>query len=220
MDKVTRIVFATQNKDKLREIKRILDREGLDTEVLSMEEAGIAEDVEETGTTFAENAVIKAEAVYSALTGRGSDICETVVLADDSGLVIDALGGEPGIMSARYLGHDTPYPEKNARILGRMKDVPEEERSARFVCAIAAVMKGDQGTDKLLTKTWTGTMEGRIAWKIQGENGFGYDPIFFLPEYGCTSAELSEDDKNAISHRGKALRACVAWLAGMNGGKQ
>ena len=204
--KIREIVFATKNAGKLREIRQILEKEHLDIEVVSMEEAGITEDPEETGTTFEENALIKAEACASILAGNREE--ETVVLADDSGLEIDALGGEPGIKSARYLGHDTPYSEKNAEILKRLEAVPDEERTARFVCAIAAVPVVNS-QDK---KVWRGVMEGRIARKTAGENGFGYDPIFYLPDRGCNSAELSEDDKNAISHRGKALRACVEWL--------
>jgi XTP/dITP diphosphohydrolase len=125
---------------------------------------------------------------------------ETIVLADDSGLEIDYLGGEPGIYSARYLGKDTPYSEKNRIILDRLKDAADEERSARFVCAIAARLPEGKKLDTL------GKMEGRIAYEIAGENGFGYDPIFFLPEFGKNSAELSPEEKNAVSHRGKALR--------------
>ncbi len=200
-----RIVFATGNKDKMREIRKILG--GLDCEILSMKEAGAFEDVVEDGSSFSENAAIKAGAIYRLLEEKEPDkASETVVLADDSGLEIDFLGGEPGIYSARYLGKDTPYTEKNSIILDRLKDVPDEERSARFVCAIAACLPGDK------TLSTLGKMEGRIAYSIAGENGFGYDPIFFLPEYGKTSAQLSEDEKNAISHRGKALRQMAELL--------
>ncbi len=200
-----RIVFATGNKDKMREVRKILG--GLDAEILSMKEAGVFEDVVEDGSSFAENAAIKASAIYELLEKKDpTEAKETVVLADDSGLEIDFLGGEPGIYSARYLGKDTPYTEKNSIILDRLKDVPDEERSARFVCAIAACLPGGKNISTL------GKMEGRIAYKIAGENGFGYDPIFFLPEYGRTSAELSEDEKNAISHRGKALREMAQLL--------
>ncbi len=194
-----RIVFATGNKDKMREIRRILG--DLGAEILSMREAGVFEDVVEDGSSFAENARIKADAIYAHLIEKDPQKAEeTVVLADDSGLEIDYLGGEPGIYSARYLGKDTPYIEKNGIILDRLKEVTGSDRSARFVCAIAACLPGGKKIDT------TGTMEGIIADKIAGENGFGYDPIFFLPEYNKTSAELSEDEKNAISHRGKALR--------------
>jgi XTP/dITP diphosphohydrolase len=201
-----RIVFATGNKDKMREVRKILG--GLDAEILSMKEAGVFEDVVEDGTTFSENAAIKACAIYKLLEEKEPTMAaKTVVLADDSGLEIDCLGGEPGIYSARYLGKDTPYTEKNSIILDRLKDVPDEERSARFVCAIAACLPGGK------TLATLGKMEGRIAYKIAGENGFGYDPIFYLPEYGKNSAELSEDEKNAISHRGKALREMAQLLS-------
>ncbi len=194
-----RIVFATGNKDKMKEIRRILG--DLDAEILSMKEAGVFEDVVEDGTTFSENAAIKASAIYKLLEEKDPEAAkETVVLADDSGLEVDFLGGEPGIYSARYLGKDTPYTEKNRIIIERLKDAEGEERSARFVCAIAACLPGGKMLGTL------GKMEGRIGYEIAGENGFGYDPIFFLPEYGKTSAEISADEKNAISHRGKALR--------------
>ncbi len=194
-----RIVFATGNKDKMREIRQILG--GIDAEILSMKEAGVFEDVVEDGTTFAENARIKADAIYDLIVAKEPKMSgETIVLADDSGLEIDYLGGEPGIYSARYLGKDTPYSEKNRIILDRLKDAADEERSARFVCAIAARLPEGKKLDTL------GKMEGRIAYEIAGKNGFGYDPIFFLPEFGKNSAELSPEEKNAVSHRGKALR--------------
>ena len=200
-----RIVFATGNKDKMKEIRRILG--GLDCEIFSMKEVGVDEDVDENGSTFSENACIKAKAISEALKLKDPEMAkDTVVLADDSGLEIDFLGGEPGIYSARYLGKDTPYTEKNSIILDRLKDVKDEDRTARFVCAIAAVLPDGRCLDT------RGTMEGRIGYEIAGENGFGYDPIFFLPEYGKTSAEISPDEKNAISHRGKALRAMAELL--------
>ena len=157
-----------------------------------MKDAGYYADVEETGSTFEENAYLKASAIAKK--------CNLPTLADDSGLEIDYLGKEPGIYSSRYMGEDTPYPVKNAEILRRLEGVPDEERTARFVCAVCLVRPDGS------SETVKATMEGRIAHKIAGENGFGYDPIFFLPEKGCTSAELSREDKNAISHRGKALR--------------
>lgn len=194
-----RIVFATGNKDKMKEIRKILG--DLDAEILSMKEAGVFEDVVEDGTTFSENAAIKASAIYKLLEEKDPEAAkETVVLADDSGLEVDYLGGEPGIYSARYLGKDTPYTEKNRIIIERLEGAEGEDRSARFVCAIAAALPGGKMLGTL------GKMEGRIGYEIAGENGFGYDPIFFLPEYGKTSAEISADEKNAISHRGKALR--------------
>ena len=200
-----RIVFATGNKDKMREVRGILG--GLNAEILSMKEAGADCDVDENGSTFSENARIKADAVYALLKERDPDKADkTIVLADDSGLEVDYLGGEPGIYSARYLGRETPYVEKNRIIIERLSDAKGADRSARFVCAIAASLPGGRGLDTL------GKMEGQIAFEQAGTNGFGYDPIFFLPEYGKTSAELAEDEKNAISHRGKALRAMEELL--------
>ncbi len=167
-------------------------------EILSMKEAGIETDIVEDGADFTENAVIKAKAI-AAMT-------DCIVLADDSGLEIDYLNKEPGIYSARYLGEDTSYDIKNADLLRRMEGVEEKLRTARFVCAIAAIMPDGE------VLTTLGTIEGHIGYEPKGENGFGYDPIFYLPEYGCTSAELTEKEKNAISHRGRALQAMRAEL--------
>ena len=186
-----KIIFATGNADKMKEIREILS--DLDAEVLSMKEAGVQADIVEDGKTFEENAVIKATAICR-LPGE-------VVLADDSGLEIDYLNKEPGIYSARYMGENTDYHVKNGNLIERLSGVPDEKRTARFVCAIAAAFPDGS------VKTVRGTMEGRIGYEEKGENGFGYDPIFFLPEYGCTSAELSMEEKNKISHRGKALQA-------------
>lgn len=191
-----KLIFATGNQNKMREIKAILA--DMDVEVLSMKEAGIDIDIVEDGKTFEENALIKARAVSKA--------GNALALADDSGLEVDALNGEPGIYSARYMGEDTSYDIKNMNIIERLEGVPDEKRTARFVCAMAAVFP--DGTEQTFVKT----MEGRIGYKIAGENGFGYDPIFFLPEYGKTSAEISPEEKNAISHRGKALRAMEEYL--------
>lgn len=188
---MNKIIFATGNKDKMKEIRMILS--DLDVEILSMKEAGISVDIEENGTTFEENALIKAKAV--------AVYTDAIVLADDSGLEIDYLNKEPGIYSARYMGEDTSYRIKNGNLIQRLEGVPDEKRTARFVCAVAAAFP--DGT----VKTVRETMEGRIGYEEKGENGFGYDPIFYLPEYGCTSAELSMEEKNKISHRGKALRA-------------
>ena len=185
------IVFATGNEGKMREIRQIM--KGIHVELLSMKEAGIEADIVEDGESFAENAVIKAKAV--------AEKTNHIVLADDSGLEIDYLNKEPGIYSARYMGEDTSYDLKNANLLERLEGVPDEKRTARFVCAIASAMPDGE------VFTTVGVIEGRIGYKIEGENGFGYDPIFYLPEYGCTSAQLSEDEKNAISHRGRALAA-------------
>lgn len=192
-----KIIFATGNAGKVREVKAMLA--DLDMEVLSMKEAGILAEAEENGTTFTENAVIKAKDI----AGRMQDV---IVMADDSGLVVDALNGEPGIYSARYMGEDTPYSIKNARIMERLAGLPVEKRSARFVCAMAAVLPDGQ------VLTTEGTMEGYIGYEERGNGGFGYDPIFMVPEYGCTTAELSAEAKNAISHRGKALAAMKAKL--------
>lgn len=187
MDK---IIFATGNEGKMKEVRMILEDLGLP--VLSLKDAGITADVEENGTTFEENAQIKAKSIME-MTGA-------LVLADDSGLEVDALDKEPGIYSARYMGHDTSYHIKNQNIIDRLEGKVGEERSARFVCAIAAAFPDGR---VLITR---GTMEGQIGYEEKGENGFGYDPIFYLPEYQCYSAELSLEEKNKLSHRGKALR--------------
>lgn len=183
------IVVATQNKDKVKEIKKIL--QDLNVNVCAMDELDIDVDIEENGNTFEENAKIKAEAL--------KNYTDHLIIADDSGLEIDYLNKEPGIYSARYLGHDTPYEEKNQIILNRLKDVPFEKRTARFVCAIAIAGKN------IPTYTTTATIEGHIGYEAKGKNGFGYDPIFYVEEYGATTAELSPDVKNKISHRAKAL---------------
>ncbi|MBD5518813.1 MAG: XTP/dITP diphosphatase [Lachnospiraceae bacterium] len=197
------IIFATGNQGKMREIRAIL--EDMKWDVVSMKEAGIDPEIEENGASFTENAVIKAQTVADALALE-KKVRECVVLADDSGLVIDCLNGEPGIYSARYLGEETPFSEKSADLLRRMKDVPEEERSARFVCAIAAVFPDGE------VVTTEGTVEGRIGYELKGDNGFGYDPIFYLPEYGRTAAELTDEEKNQISHRSRALELMKAEL--------
>lgn len=194
MDK---IIFATGNENKMREIRMILKDLGM--EILSQREAGIKADVVEDGKTFEENALIKAEEI-ARIAREDSDYRDSVILADDSGLEIDYLNKEPGIYSARYMGEDTSYDIKNQALLERLLGVPDEKRTARFVCAIAAAFP--DGTSEVVR----GTMEGIIGYEAAGENGFGYDPIFFLPEYGCTSAELSPEKKNELSHRGEGLR--------------
>lgn len=185
-----KIIFATGNEGKMREVRMIL--QDLGVEILSLKEAGIAADVEENGTTFEENAVIKATEIMK--------MCGEIVLADDSGLEVDALNKEPGIYSARYMGHDTSYHIKNKSLIDRLEGKSGEERIARFVCVIAAALPDGR------VFTTRGTMEGQIGYEERGENGFGYDPIFYLPEYGCYSAELPLEEKNKLSHRGKALR--------------
>lgn len=188
--KIDRIIFATGNEGKMKEVRTILEDLGI--EVLSLKEAGITADIEENGSTFEENAAIKATEIMK-LSGE-------VVLADDSGLEIDALDKEPGIHSARYMGYDTSYHIKNQNIIDRLEGNSGEERSARFVCAIAAALPDGR---TLVTR---GALEGEIGYEEKGENGFGYDPIFYLPEYGCYSGELPLETKNRLSHRGKALR--------------
>ena len=187
-----KIIFATGNENKMKEIRMILADLGMP--ILSMKEAGIDVDVVEDGTTFEENALIKATEI-AKLTEN------SIVLADDSGLEIDYLNKEPGIYSARYAGVDTSYDIKNHLLLDRLQGVPDEKRTARFVCAIAAAFPDGS------TEVVRGVVEGVIGHEIAGENGFGYDPIFYLPEYGCTTAELSPEKKNEVSHRGEALRA-------------
>ena len=189
-----KVIFATGNMGKMREIRAIMS--DTDAEVLSMKEADVYTDVEEDGSTFMENAFIKARAVAKLVKEKGLN---AAVVADDSGLVVDALGGEPGIYSARYLGEDTPYKIKNAKIIERLEGVEDEKRTARFVCAMAVVFP-DGSED-----SYEATYEGRIGYEEKGPNGFGYDPIFYLPDRGVYSAELDPDEKNRISHRGKAL---------------
>lgn len=185
-----KLIFATGNEGKMKEIRMILG--DLDYEILSMKEAGIDVDIVEDGETFEDNAKIKATTI--------SKMANCVVLADDSGLEVDYMDKMPGVQSARWMGEDTSYRIKNQKIIEHLAGVPDEKRTARFVCVIAAAFP--DGT--VVTKR--GTIEGIIGYEERGENGFGYDPIFFLPEYGKTTAELSPEEKNEISHRGKALR--------------
>ena len=186
-----KVIFATGNEGKMKEIRMILA--DLPEEVISMKEAGLDVDIVEDGSTFEENALIKASAIHER-TGE-------LVLADDSGLEVDYMDKAPGVYSARFLGEDTSYDVKNQYIIDQLKDASGKERSARFVCVIAAVFP--DGT----TKTCRGTIEGEIGYEPAGENGFGYDPIFYVPEYGCSTAQLPPEVKNKISHRGKALEA-------------
>ena len=181
------IILASNNKDKVKEVKEIL--KGYD--IISMKEAGIDVDIEENGTTFEENALIKARAIMK-LTGQ-------ITMADDSGLEIDYLNKAPGVYSARFMGHDTSYDIKNKALIRKLEGVKGSDRSGRFVCAIAVCFPDGREIVK------RGTMEGLIAEEIKGDNGFGYDPIVYLPEYGKTSGELAPEEKNKISHRGKAL---------------
>ncbi len=190
------IIFATGNKDKMREIREIMA--DLPVEIFSMKEIGVDPEIVEDGETFEENSLIKARTVAAALPEEYKD---AIVLADDSGLEVDALNKEPGVYSARYMGEDTSYTIKNQSIIDRLEGVEKKDRTARFVCVIGAVLPS--GEEFAIRET----MEGYIGYKEDGENGFGYDPIFYLDEYGCSSAALSREQKNAISHRGKALRA-------------
>ena len=203
-----KIIFATGNADKMKEIREILA--DLDAEILSMKEAGIQADIVEDGKTFEENAVIKATTI-SKLTGE-------IVLADDSGLEIDYLNKEPGVYSARYMGEHTDYHTKNASLIKRLEGVPDEKRTARFVCAIAAAFPDGR------VETVRETMEGRIGYEEKGENGFGYDPLFIPDDQPAraveagrrfTSAEMTPEEKNAISHRGKALKALVPAVSAL-----
>ena len=208
MDK---IIFATGNEHKMAEIKMILKDVGM--QVLSQREAGIKADVVEDGSTFEENALIKAEEI-AKIARENPEFQDAVILADDSGLEIDYLNKEPGIYSARYMGEDTSYEIKNRALLDRLAGVPDEKRTARVVCAIAAAFP--DGTSQIVR----GTMEGIIGHEIAGKNGFGYDPIFFLPEYGCTSAELSPEKKNELSHRGEGLRKMRGIIRELESGKR
>ena len=191
------IIFATGNKNKMIEIRMILA--DLGCRILSQKEAGIQADVVEDGQTFEENALIKATTIAD-IARKMPEYKNAVVLADDSGLEIDALNKEPGIYSARYMGEDTSYDIKNQALIDRLEGVPDEKRTARFVCAIAAALPDGS------TEVVRGTMEGRIGYEITGGNGFGYDPIFYLPQFGCSSAELEPEKKNKLSHRGEGLR--------------
>lgn len=192
------VIFATTNQGKMKEIRMILA--DLPIEVLSLKEAGIEVDIVEDGQTFEENAIIKAKKIME-LTGN-------LTLADDSGLEVDYLDKAPGIYSARFLGEDTPYAVKNQYILEQLEGIKKEQRTTRFVCAIAAAFPDGE----VLTRR--GTIEGIIGYEEAGENGFGYDPIFYLPEYACTMAQISPERKNRISHRGKALKAMKEVLVG------
>ena len=194
---MTKIIVATGNQNKMKEIREIIKRD--DIEFVSQKDEGLQDiEIVEDGKTFEENAVIKAKTI--------ADITKNIVIADDSGLEVDYLDKAPGVYSARYMGEDTPYTIKNNHIIELLKDAKGEERSARFVCVIACVMPDGE------TFTTRGTIEGRIGYEEKGENGFGYDPIFYLPERGCTTAELPPEQKNEISHRGRALKAMYKKL--------
>ena len=194
------IVFATSNEDKLKEIREILP----EAEILPMGTIGFHEEIEENGQSFQDNALIKARAVAAYIGKEHPELSEALVLADDSGLEIDAMDGMPGVHSHRWLGERT-YRQAMEDIIAQLDTVPDEKRGARFVCAIAAVLPpaGKEEKELVLQRC----VEGVVARSIRGEGGFGYDPFFYVPEFGCTTAEMSREQKNAISHRGKALRA-------------
>ena len=204
MSDIKTIIFATGNSGKIREIKEIF--KDLDIDILSMKEAGVIAEPEEDGKSFEDNSLIKANAVRKLVDNGFDDPKSVIVMADDSGLEVDHLDKAPGIMSARFMGHDTSYDIKNNEILKRLAGVPDEKRTARFVCAVSAVFYGGES---LVTRQ---TMEGRIGYEIEGKNGFGYDPIFIPDGYDVTSATLSPGEKNRISHRGKALRTMFEMI--------
>ena len=197
----TKIIFATGNANKMREIREILGEDSYD--IQSMKEAGIDCDIVEDGATFEENSLIKARAISKYAK-------DAIILADDSGLEIDALNKEPGIYSARYMGEDTSYDIKNANLIERLDGVEKENRSARFVCAVSAVFP--DGKEACVR----GTIEGYIGYEPMGTNGFGYDPIFYLWDKDVSTASISPEEKNAISHRGKALRALAEYLKSLD----
>ena len=204
MSEIKTIIFATGNAGKIREIKEIFKE--LDLTILSMKEAGVSADPEEDGESFEDNSIIKAKAVRKLVDESYPEPSRVLVMADDSGLEIDYLDKATGIMSARFMGHNTSYDIKNNEILKRLIGVPDEKRTARFVCAVSAVFFGGEA---LVTRQ---TMEGRIGYEIEGKNGFGYDPIFIPDGYDVTSATISPEEKNEISHRGKALRAMLEMI--------
>lgn len=191
-----KFIAATKNKGKLHEIAEILS--DFPFEVVSMESAGIEKDIEEYGKTFEENALIKAMEVHK-MTGE-------MVMADDSGLEVDYLDGAPGIYSSRFAGEGATDEDKNNKLLKLLEGVPFEKRSARFVCVIAVAFSENNYF------TVKGTCEGFIGLKPEGTNGFGYDPLFYIPEYKVTTAQMKSEDKHRISHRGKALRAMTEEL--------
>ena len=195
-----RLLLATRNPGKAREFKELLD--GIPFEVNSLDDVGLAEVVEETGSSFEENACIKAQ--------RFAQLSGLVTLADDSGLEVDALGGGPGVMSARYGEHEATDEDRVALLLKNLKHVPWKDRTGRFRCVIAIAWPSGEA------RTVTGTVEGVIQYEPRGTNGFGYDPVFYLPPLGCTTAELPLEAKNRLSHRGEAARKAVAFLKEIN----
>lgn len=186
-----KILIATSNRGKLREIRAELDR--VPAEFICLADLPSLAEVEEIHDNFGENADLKA-LYYADLTGL-------LTLADDSGLEVDALGGDPGVISARYAGSGCDDARNNAKLLAELADVPDEKRTARFRCCLSLAADG-----KIIARS-EGVLQGRIAFLPQGQNGFGYDPLFYVPEHGCTTAQMSPEQKNAVSHRGQAIRA-------------
>lgn len=198
-----RLLVATTNPDKLREIRRILSR--LPVEIMTLRDLPPVPEPEETGETFGENARLKA-LYYDAMAGAGRQARPRYTVAEDSGLVIDALDGEPGVHSARFLRPDATYPERFSEIYRRLAEAPRRARSARFVCALAAVH-----AETVVYET-TGTVEGNIADAPNGVGGFGYDPVFYYPPYGRTLGDVTEEAKLRVAHRGEAFRRWAIWL--------
>lgn len=200
---MTRLLVATTNPHKLREIGALLA--GLPLEITTLRDLAPVPEPEETGTTFEQNARLKA-LYYDARMVTTGRVDSRYTVAEDSGLVVDALDGEPGVLSARFLRPDATYPERFAEIYQRLDLVPTRARSARFVCAVAVVHKG-----AVVFET-TGVIEGEIADTPSGEAGFGYDPIFYYPPYGRTLAGVAEAEKLSVAHRGEAFRRLATWL--------
>lgn len=198
------IIFATTNKDKIKEISEILGDDA--TNVKTMSEIGFTDEIDENGTTFRENSAIKANAIYDYIKANKPEYQNAIVMADDSGLEIDFYDKQPGVYSHRWLG-DRTYTQAMLDIIEEMKDVPEEKRTTRFVCSMTACIPMEDGSKKEIIVQET--CEGVVAHELKGENGFGYDPFFYMPEYGCTTAEMTTEQKNEVSHRGKALRSII-----------
>ena len=193
------ILVASNNKHKIHEYQKMF--QGFDVKIYSPNDLNIHVNPEENGTTYEENSLIKAKALQQ--------FSNLPIIADDSGLMVDAMDGGPGVYSARFMGEDTGYDVKCGAILKNLEGLEDEKRGARFVCAMALAYPKETGKE---TKIFKGIFEGRIAYEPKGENGFGYDPIFFVPEKNQTSAEISPEEKNEMSHRGKALRLAVEEL--------
>lgn len=198
------IIFATTNKDKIKEISEILGADAAN--VKTMSEIGFTDEIDENGTTFRENSAIKANAIYDYIKANKPEYQNAIVMADDSGLEIDFYDKQPGVYSHRWLG-DRTYTQAMLDIIEEMKDVPEEKRTTRFVCSMTACIPMEDGSKKEIIVQET--CEGVVAHELKGENGFGYDPFFHMPEYGCTTAEMTTEQKNEVSHRGKALRSII-----------